>query len=262
MGYKFGYKGARLTLAQMEKSDTWGRVDPVLRQRVVRMIDACPHDLGIGGGWRSTSEQEAMFRSRYVAHNAKPSGVKAVEWNGKWWTKKPGVADAAPPGRSFHEESTPDGYALAVDLLNTQPAIGWVVLHAAEFGLVHFADVNSEPWHVQPIEIPTARRLYDPAKHRLDGSTPISIPRQTSPREENDMTPQRAAKLVTNGSWWLGDGRSREWQGDDAHEAKLRVAAGVIDAKSAKLVYSWDAVSAVDEGFLDQYLGVAVDASG
>jgi hypothetical protein len=33
--------------------------------------------------------------------------------------------------------------------------------HAAEFGLVDFHDVNNEPWHVQPSELPHSRSEFE-----------------------------------------------------------------------------------------------------
>jgi hypothetical protein len=47
---------------------------------------------------------------------------------------------------------------LAADLIGD---IGWLQANAGRFGLKTFADVNNEPWHVQPAELPNSRRDYE-----------------------------------------------------------------------------------------------------
>jgi hypothetical protein len=155
--YQFGYDGRRLTLAELNQRPTWTRLHPELRRRLVAMFDDARddgRDLGIGQGWRSSAEQERTFRARYHVVTERPWDTV---WNGQRWRKKAGVAAAAPPGRSYHEETTPDGHALAADLVGD---LDWMNAHCGDFGLRHFANVNREPWHVQPIEIPTSRNAY------------------------------------------------------------------------------------------------------
>lgn len=224
--YLFGYSGERLTLAEMERTDTWGKVHPEVRRRVVALMEDCPHDLGFGNGWRSSERQAENYE------------------------RDPNTY--APPGSSYHE-STVEGYALAVDLLNYQPAIGWADDNADRYGLVHFKFVNGEPWHFQPVEIPHARRYFDPAEHQLG---PFLLPGRGAQIPQEDIM-LRAAKLKTNGSWWLGDGTTRWWQAG-GHEADLRIAGGAIDAKTAEVVDDWGEVSYVTEAFLDRYVGSRV----
>jgi hypothetical protein len=173
--YLFGYQGKRYTLAQMEQFDTWNKVNPEFRERILCMIDQCPHDLGIGSGWRSSETQERVFTSRYVPFKEPPG----IYWDGQYWRKKEGVAPAAPPGRSYHESTDPKGYALAVDLLNYNPAIGWANANDRAYGVNDFAAVNDEAWHYQPLEIPTARRNYNPAVHVLQNWKLPTAPPQT-----------------------------------------------------------------------------------
>ena len=157
--YAFGYATptSRITLEQLEPRLTWSRLHPELRRRLLAMFDEAQdngRDVGIGGGWRSSTVQERTFRQRYDVVTERPWDVT---WNGQRWRKKPGVAPAAPPGRSYHEETTADGFALAADLIGD---LDWVQDHSGEFGLRTFARVNNEPWHVQPVELPTSRNRY------------------------------------------------------------------------------------------------------
>jgi hypothetical protein len=61
----------------------------------------------------------------------------------------------AKPGNSNHEGFMDDG-AVAIDAV---PNTGWAWMEAncGRFGLRTFRDVNSEPWHVQPSDIPASR---------------------------------------------------------------------------------------------------------
>lgn len=154
--YLYGYKNQRLSLLELEGKQQWSRLDPEFRRRLLAMFDAAQDDgkdLGLGGGWRSSETQEQMFLNRYDQAKC-PSDVN---WDGKCWKKKPGVASAAPPGRSYHEETTQAGHALAADLVGD---LGWMNDNCDDFGLLHFAKVNNEPWHVQPVEIPRSRSNY------------------------------------------------------------------------------------------------------
>lgn len=154
-GYLYGYGNppSRLTLVQLEQRQTWSGLDPEFRRRLLALFDASNGTLGIGGGWRSAAQQEALFRSRYTSHDSPPGTL----WLGKYWRLRPGMAPSTPPGRSYHEDSTPGG-AIAADLIGN---LAFGLAHGKEFGLRDLADVNDEPWHFQPIEVPTARRNHD-----------------------------------------------------------------------------------------------------
>jgi hypothetical protein len=128
------------------KGDTWNKLDSRMKERLLKLFRASGGRLWLGNGWRSSSQQESMFRDRYVPD---PNG--SISWNGQKWRHVKGAA-AAPPGRSMHE------IGLAADL---EGDLGWMNAHAAEFGLKHFAGVNNEPWHVQPAELPNSRRDFE-----------------------------------------------------------------------------------------------------
>ena len=114
-------------------------LNPRLAARIRKMLEANPK-LYIGGGSRTSAEQKALFLSRYVP-TEEQTGVK---WKGQYWKKKnPNDADAAPPGVSMHE------IGMAADIHGDD---NWLTQHAGEYGLVNFANVNNEPWHVQAKE--------------------------------------------------------------------------------------------------------------
>lgn len=126
--------------ANVRKSEKHlARLNPRFAARVRKMLEANPR-LYIGGGSRTSAEQKALFLSRYEPTDEKTD----IKWNGKYWKKKnPNLADAAPPGVSMHE------IGMAADIHGDD---GWLTKHAAEYDLVNFANVNNEPWHVQPRE--------------------------------------------------------------------------------------------------------------
>ena len=119
-------------------------------QKVQAMLEENPR-LYIGNGLRSSAQQKAMFLDRYKPTNQQTD----LKWNGTYWKHVKGAA-AAPPGMSMHE------IGLAADL-GPESEFPWIVENAARFGLRHFADVNNEPWHVQPVELPGSRREYEAA---------------------------------------------------------------------------------------------------
>lgn len=141
-----GYGGGKATLNEVKQRSDFKRMNPRMQDKLLRMFRENPN-VGIGGGYRDSSAQESMFRSRYRP----TSGKGDVEWQGQNWEHVSGAA-AAPPGRSMHE------IGLAADLVGD---IGWMNANAARFGLKHFAGVNNEPWHVQPSELPNSRREYE-----------------------------------------------------------------------------------------------------
>lgn len=141
-----------------------GKMHPTMQQRVDQLIAASGGKVGIGTGYRSSAQQEALFRSRY-RKTAKPvdaEGKKNWEWDGSYWEHVSG-AQAAPPGRSMHE------IGLAADLTGD---LAWADANASRFGLKHFAQMG-EPWHVQPSELPNGRSEYD-KQGRPWGGEPMS----------------------------------------------------------------------------------------
>ncbi len=155
--------------------------NPEFLRRVMAMMVDCPTSLGIGESSRSSAQQEAVFRQRYVAYTSPPG----IQWDGAWWRKKPGVASAAPPGSSYHEDDVPGG-SLAVDMIGD---LKWMKAACASYGLREFSEVNSEPWHVQPAELPTGRSRWDGtpiAYFPLPGDTPPPPP-PPPPQPQGDI---------------------------------------------------------------------------
>jgi hypothetical protein len=151
----YGYGTEKLTIPQLEQRTAWNRLHPEFRRRLLALfIEAQSNrtEVGVGGGWRSSEQQERLFLSRY--HE---SPVGTIRWNGKRWRKNKGVEDAAPPGRSYHEGTDGEGFAFAVDIVGDMV---WANNNCYKFGLIHFAQVNGEPWHLQPEELPRSRSSY------------------------------------------------------------------------------------------------------
>lgn len=159
--YLYGYftppqTQRRRTLAELEQLATWRRMDPEFRRRVLAMFDFAADigiDLGLGGGWRSSDVQ---LRTAIDRHIVVASGG-CCSYNGKRYALRPNMAHAAFPDGSYHEGSDVDGEAFAADLIGD---LVWMNRNCWRFGLLHFADVNREPWHVQPVELPRSRRKY------------------------------------------------------------------------------------------------------
>lgn len=130
MSFIFGYGGQRLEMAQYEQQRTVRQLNFEFWYRVRALMEYAQSvgvDLGVGTGWR-----------------VQPT-------NGG-----PGFAS---PGNSNHEGFPADGVsggAVAADMV---PASSWPWMQGqvARFGLRTFANVNNEPWHIQPAEIPASR---------------------------------------------------------------------------------------------------------
>ena len=155
--YPDGYAGAWKTWPQIALRSDVRALDPEFRKRVHAMMREAHKQgvaVGIGGGGRTTAQQTTLFLSR---HYPDPSG--SIYWNGQRWSRKAGVAAAAPPGLSWHETApAPLGGAIAVDAVGD---LNWVGKNAGWFGLKDFSDVNSEAWHLQPVELPNSRSAWD-----------------------------------------------------------------------------------------------------
>lgn len=115
----------------------------------LRMVaDGCPS--GITSAGRTNAEQVDIFLSRYTTNYAASSKKDRRVWQGRTYWRLAGVASAANPGTSNHE----DGRAL--DLPDAPEA--WVRAHGAAYGWI--ADrVPGEPWHVE--YRPTAQQLEE-----------------------------------------------------------------------------------------------------
>ena len=169
------------------------QLNPRFAQKVQAMLQENPR-LYIGNGLRSSAQQKAMFLDRYKPTNEKTN----LKWNGTYWKHIKGAA-AAPPGMSMHE------IGLAADL-GPESEFPWIVENAERFGLRHFADVNNEPWHVQPVELPGSRREYEaagaPWGTKGEKFDPNSI-----------ITGGAAAALAETGPGTGGSGKGFKWSG-------------------------------------------------
>jgi hypothetical protein len=134
------------SLADIKQRASFKSLHPTMQNRLLAMMRENPN-VGFGEGKRTGDAQRQMFLSRHRRTNNKTN----IYWDGSYWERYQGAA-AAPPGRSMHE------IGLAADLTGDTD---WVVRNAARFGLKHFANVNNEPWHVQPAELPNSRREYE-----------------------------------------------------------------------------------------------------
>lgn len=178
--YMTGYSGKTMTRDQLLQWSVWKRFEPEYARRLLALMDeviAAGKPIGVGGGWRSTESQRSLFLSRYVVEDDNDL-TGDVFWEGKYWERKPGVAPAAPPGVSYHEPCTPEGYCLAVDLVGD---VKFAATLANKHNLVHFGNINGEWWHYQPAEIPHSRRQFTASmvplkKFPTEPSVPVPAP--------------------------------------------------------------------------------------
>lgn len=159
--YMTGYSGAKRTENSLLAWSVWDRFDPEFRRRLKMLMDAsidAGKPVGVGGGWRSSITQKAGFLDR---HDKVLFGG-CCRFEGVRYKLKKGRAHMAPPGLSYHESTTTAGKCLAADMVGDMK---WMMANCEKYGLIHFANVNSEPWHLQAIELPRGRSGYNPKKH-------------------------------------------------------------------------------------------------
>lgn len=140
------YWDKRVTIDKIVTSRTFQGMHPTMQERVQGLIEASDGRVGLGQGLRDSAQQLQMFLNRHVPD---PNGKHS--YDGKRWSRLPGMAAAAPPGMSMHE------IGLAADMTGD---MGWLRDNVARFGLQTFEQVNKEPWHVQPSELPRGRSSY------------------------------------------------------------------------------------------------------
>ncbi len=160
--YGYGEWQTCLTLGGLNARLAWSNLATEFERRLLALFDYCidrGHDVGIGGGWRSSEQQRQVFIDR---HYVVPCGTTGtIAYDGKCYKLKPGEAPSAPPGSSYHETTEPNGGAIAADLIGD---IRYADDIAHLFGLRSLANLlppNDELWHHQPIEVATARRNYN-----------------------------------------------------------------------------------------------------
>lgn len=209
--YRTGYGTTRRTLEQLKAWDRFANLHPEFQRRLIALMDEARSfgiDLGIGGGWRSFAEQFGLFDSR---HNVVASGG-CCNYDGKNWALVPGSAHAAPPYSSYHEgtiDANGKKYAVAVDLVGWEN--GWVNAEGRldKFGLRSFATLTGsmrEPWHIQPIELPTSRKNYNPVMHTLKiwklPQPPETLPDVPNPTIRLGSTGTEVKELQQQMAFW------------------------------------------------------------
>jgi GH25 family lysozyme M1 (1,4-beta-N-acetylmuramidase) len=118
---------------------------PEYQRRLRALMVASKGVLGVGGAGRPTSQQERVF---YERHRQVSTGG-CCGYQGKRWQLKTGMAHAAPPGRSFHEQLVETASA-AVDFVGD---LRWFAQNCEAYGLEQ-ATWGGEDWHGQFTEYP------------------------------------------------------------------------------------------------------------
>jgi peptidoglycan hydrolase-like protein with peptidoglycan-binding domain len=163
-----------------------------MQERVQALLEDSAGKVGWGQGVRTPQQQLQLFLER---HTPDPNGT--IIWNGQTYSRRPGVAAAVPPGRSMHE------VGLAADLAGD---FAWLGKNVGRFGLMTFAEVNHEPWHVQPVELPKGRQQYEQQgskwgaypTYNVEAKTPDPAARaQPGPAPESGASTQAAAPTLT-----------------------------------------------------------------
>ena len=191
-----GYAGQTLAKPLFLNSSYATRLEPEFRRRIIALMDECVaagKPIGIGGAWRSSEQQKALFLSRYHLEDDNDF-TGDVFWNGMYWEKAPGVAPAAPPGASYHEPCTVEGYCLAVDLVGDT---AYAATIAGKHGLVQFGNINGEIWHHQPAELPHSRRKFTSSMVPLRVFGGVPAPQPPKPPKPHVVVPAPTLKLVT-----------------------------------------------------------------
>ena len=186
--YPYGYSGTKLTWDQMMVKNNVKNLHPELLRRFKALIEHAATQgvpLGVGDGWR-------------VQPDPPPPGF-------------------AQPGNSWHEScpvSPTSPTALAIDTV-LDSSWAWMENNVAAFGLRSFRDVNDEPWHIQPVEIPKSRSyatVLPPLEHwALPGETETTSCQHSHPKNSATCTsgsrvappartPTRCAAWVATGT--------------------------------------------------------------
>lgn len=185
--YILGYSGREVTRDEFISSPQVTKMEPEFARRIIGICDeavASGKKVGIGESFRSSDVQKTVFLQR---HYEDPNG--SIWWDGKRWTRKAGMAPAAPPGSSFHEGfPTGNDTCLACDMVGDLIFINSI---QSKWGVIDFGNVNKEPWHHQPVEIPKSR------KGALASIVPLK--RWNYPVQNDVIVPKPILKLGSRG---------------------------------------------------------------
>ena len=119
-----------------------------MQERLQALMEDSGGKVGWGQGVRTPQQQLQLFLERHSPGSERNDHLERTRST----PRHTGVAAAVPPGRSMHE------VGLAADLTGD---FAWLGNNVGRFGLMTFADVNNEPWHVQPVELPKGRQQYE-----------------------------------------------------------------------------------------------------
>ena len=168
--------GTRLTRAQLEAQNTVAYLNIEFWRRTIAMMEDAARagvPLGPGTGWR-------------VQPNPPPPGF-------------------AKPGNSNHEGFMSRG-AVAIDMV-PETSWNWMQANCARYGLRTFRDVNSEPWHQQPSDIPAGRsyrtQMWVLPRWNLPGPPPLpTVPRPVLKRGSTGLGVRRLINHLKFWKWY------------------------------------------------------------
>lgn len=200
--FPFGYQrppdggpqgmGNMISWPQMMQKSTVRNLHPEVQRRFYALIHAASAvgvPLGVGTGWR-------------VQPNPPPPGF-------------------AKPGNSWHESCPVSPTSATAYAIDTVPNVSWdwMEAHCGNFGFRTFRNVNKEPWHIQPTEIPASRKYATtpPPLYiwRLPGTDVTPTPPTPTPTpppsggtftlelQKNELTPAKRSQLRGNGDVFL-----------------------------------------------------------
>lgn len=183
--FPYGYAGAMMSRSQLESMTTVAKLHPEFWRRAIALFEAAARagvPLGVGCGWR-----------------IQPAN-------------KPGFAA---PGNSNHEGFPADGvsgWAVAIDTVPTS-SWNWMEANLAKYGLRSFRNVNSEPWHIQPSDIP-ASRSYRKERWNLPrfnlpadptAKFPTKIPKPVLKKGDRGLGVRRLQNILLFFKWYPQD---------------------------------------------------------
>lgn len=177
----YGFKGEKITIAEMIKTKEFTSLEPLFAERILNMIRDNP-SIGIlkGGGGRSEEQVRNLFYANYKKiadapdyenDASKYEEIKSgkLKWNpedGEWYRRTTSKTVAV-PGGSWHE----GGYA--VDFTGNVDLAGKV---GKKYQLEQVTGTG-ETHHFQPLGVPISKRMFLELKNKygIDAiKTPLS----------------------------------------------------------------------------------------
>ena len=160
----YGFKGEKITIAEMINTEEFKSLEPLFAERILDMIRDNP-SIGIlkGGAGRSEEQVRNLFYANYKKINDAPDyendsskyeEIKSgkLKWNPEdnQWYKRVTSKTVAVPGASWHE----GGYA--VDFTGNVALAGKV---GAKYQLEQVTGTG-ETHHFQPLGVPISKRMF------------------------------------------------------------------------------------------------------